>query len=155
MIATCLRVSQALRLPVALLLAAIGVGIASLPLTDGESTGHAFSHLIPAAVATLVAGVAVRFWRVRPTRLDRFARRVLGGALSFFAAAQILEAVGAFAWESDGETVRSEPLHTLHDVALVPSTLAFPLVGLSAVVALAALVARVANRGTRHHDPLA
>lgn len=95
MIATCLRFSQALRLPVVLLLAAIAVGIASL--TDGESTGHAFSHLIPAAVATIVAGVAARFWRVRPTRLDRFARRALVGALSFFAAAQILEAVGAFA----------------------------------------------------------
>lgn len=147
--------SSIAQLPVVLLLAAIAVGIASLPLTDGESTGHAFSHLIPAAVATIVAGLTARFWRVRQTRLDRFGRRALVAALSFFAAAQLLEAVGAFAWEADGETVRSEPLHTLHDVALVPSTLAYPLVALSVFVALAALVARVAGRGTGHHDPLA
>lgn len=96
-------------------LAAAWAASALWAVTDWNgTTGHAFSHLIPAAIA--LVGVAAAVARRPPATRGT---SIIAAAFLIFSSFQIAESIGAHAWGADQTIVRNNALHTLHDAALV------------------------------------
>jgi hypothetical protein len=122
--------------------------------TSGEAAGHATGHLRFGLGVALLAVATLWLWRPRTSPEERLARTMFLGAALVVAAAQLLEAIGAFGYGPDNATVRTRPLGTLHDVASGLSLFALAFFGGSLVMALVALVTRLVRpRRGRAYPP--
>lgn len=128
---------------IAVLVTAAVVFVAADRFAQGEAAGHARYHLTFGLLAALLAIATQWLWRPDPSSPTRRARLAVVAALALFAATQLLESVGAFGYGPDGFSVRSESLRTLHNAAAAASGLAFPLVLVTFVVALVAVLGRL------------
>jgi hypothetical protein len=134
------------------ILLALGLGLAGTALVliplllfaQGDTTTHTGLHLATSASVMVLAATVALVWRSPRRLLESGSRRALVAALSLLAAAQLAESVGALAWASDGETVRSAALQSVHTAATAASALGVISVAISTVAALCAVVVRLA-----------
>ena len=143
------RPAHPARIGATLLLGLAGVGLMLIPAgfaAGGDTTTHARLHLAGSAVMMTVSAIVALCWPNTRRRLESLARQALVLSLAVLAGSQLAESAGAFAWETDGETVRSQPLHVLHTCATITSGILLVAVGVSAVAAAATLLARLSAR---------
>lgn len=117
-----------------------GVLVAVRLLAVGQAVGHGEFHATTAVIALLLSVVPMYVWRPVTHSPAASARLALMGSFWMFASTAMLEAVGAIGYDARNDGVRSETLHTVHEVAGGASTLAMVLLFVCLIVAAGSLI---------------
>jgi hypothetical protein len=142
--------SRRIFLPVGLGLAAAALMLIPVFLfAQGDTATHARLHVATSVTVMLIAAIVALVWRSPRRSLEAGSRRALVAALSLLGAAQLTESAGALAWASDGETVRSAALQSVHTAATAAGAVAVIAVAISTVAAFGTVVVRLARQVQR------
>jgi hypothetical protein len=112
-------------------------------LAEGEAADHVGFHVVFGSAAAFGLIAVQLVWRPGRARFERGARMALLAALGIFAAAMLVEGIGAFGFGADNTTVRSESLQRLHDAAAAVSEYGPISIAVTFLVAVVALLLRM------------